>query len=236
VAAIFRARAAPCGQAFRPLIAKGGSYAVICGPVADVASRIVLTCARNGIAVYSPHTALDSAPNGLNDWLAGRCGVGAIRPIRPIAGCDVEGAGEGRIIELSSSTSLAELIARLKRELNVPALRVSLPTLAVPTARVTPEVARDFSERTLVRTVAVCAGSGSSVLPGAAADVWLTGEMSHHDCLSAAHKGITTILADHSNTERGFFLGPFSHSLQRALGEHARVIPSTLDADPLVLL
>ncbi len=36
----------------------------------DRAGRAVLACARAGIAVYSPHTALDSVSGGINDWLA----------------------------------------------------------------------------------------------------------------------------------------------------------------------
>lgn len=31
--------------------------------------RIILTAARAGIAIYSPHTALDAAPGGVTDWL-----------------------------------------------------------------------------------------------------------------------------------------------------------------------
>ena len=32
-------------------------------------AAVVLTCAREGMAVYSPHTALDVVPGGINDWL-----------------------------------------------------------------------------------------------------------------------------------------------------------------------
>lgn len=31
--------------------------------------RIILTAARAGIAIYSPHSALDAAPDGVTDWL-----------------------------------------------------------------------------------------------------------------------------------------------------------------------
>jgi len=31
--------------------------------------RIILTAARAGIAIYSPHTALDASPGGVTDWL-----------------------------------------------------------------------------------------------------------------------------------------------------------------------
>ena len=44
--------------------------------------RIVLTAARSGIALYSPHTALDAAPGGVNDWLAGGLGHGDVRALK----------------------------------------------------------------------------------------------------------------------------------------------------------
>ena len=55
-----------------------------------------------------------------------------------------------------------------------------------------------------MKSVAVCAGSGSSVLAGVEADLYVTGEMSHHDILNANHCNATVILCEHSNTERGF--------------------------------
>jgi len=36
---------------------------------------------RKGIAVYSPHTALDAVRGGMNDWLCGGLGKGAAEPI-----------------------------------------------------------------------------------------------------------------------------------------------------------
>ena len=49
----------------------------------DVRQRIILTAARRQIALYSPHTALDAAAGGVNDWLAEGLGTGTSRPIRP---------------------------------------------------------------------------------------------------------------------------------------------------------
>lgn len=43
----------------------------------------LFTAAGAGFAIYSPHTALDSVPGGLNDWLAEGLGPGALRPITP---------------------------------------------------------------------------------------------------------------------------------------------------------
>ena len=46
----------------------------------------VYRCIRKGIAVYSPHTALDVAPGGTNDVLAGMCDVVDAQPLsRPTA-------------------------------------------------------------------------------------------------------------------------------------------------------
>ena len=37
--------------------------------MSNPASRVVLTAAAHNMAVFSPHTSWDAAPNGLNDWL-----------------------------------------------------------------------------------------------------------------------------------------------------------------------
>ena len=56
-----------------------------------------------------------------------------------------------------------------------------------------------------VGVVAVCAGSGASILCHAGnADLWITGEMSHHEALDAQQNGVSVLLCEHSNTERGF--------------------------------
>jgi len=43
--------------------------------------RRLIALSRAGLAVYSPHTALDAAPGGVNDWLAEGLGPGASRPL-----------------------------------------------------------------------------------------------------------------------------------------------------------
>ena len=50
----------------------------------ETKQRIVLEAARAGIAVYSPHTALDAAPGGVNDWIASGLGHGDIRALEAI--------------------------------------------------------------------------------------------------------------------------------------------------------
>jgi dinuclear metal center YbgI/SA1388 family protein len=44
--------------------------------------RMLLTLTRAGVAVYSPHTAFDNAPGGINETLARRLGLVDVGPLR----------------------------------------------------------------------------------------------------------------------------------------------------------
>jgi dinuclear metal center YbgI/SA1388 family protein len=148
---------------------------------ADARQRAVLAALDAGLAVWSPHTALDAAPGGVNDWLAaGVAGAG---------GASIEPCGEGgfgRLVQLGRAVTLPVLAARVRRLLGVHRLRIAAP------------------DRRAVRTVAVCAGAGGSVLLGIAADALVTGEMRHHDVLAAVEGGAAVLLCEHTDTERPY--------------------------------
>ena len=89
--------------------------------------------------------------------------------------------------------------------------------------------------------MACCPGSGASVLaPARSCDLWLTGEMSHHELLDAAHAGVSVILAEHSNSERGFLRDKLKERVERALnrddGEAVTVTVSEEDRDPVQIV
>lgn len=48
--------------------------------------RLLAPLLKHGIAVFSPHTAFDNCPGGINDGLAMRFGLTNIRPLRPREG------------------------------------------------------------------------------------------------------------------------------------------------------
>lgn len=175
----------------------------------------LLAAVAQNLAIYSPHTALDAAPGGLADWLAGRVAGGAVpESLRPCGEGDF-----GRVVELQRPVSLAILLQRCKRSFGVSQLRL----------------ARGEGAGKSVRTIAVAAGAGASVLRGVAADVWVTGEMSHHDVLAAVHGGTSVILAEHSNTERGY-LPLLQQRLRAAFGRELRVAISRRDRDPITVV
>ncbi|XP_008312828.1 NIF3-like protein 1 [Cynoglossus semilaevis] len=128
------------------------------------------------------------------------------------------GHGQGRLGVLDQPVSVAKAIEKMKSHLGLNHLRLAL----------------GFG-RTLdssVRTVAVCAGSGASVLCGVKADLYITGEMSHHEVLDAVEKGTSVILSEHSNSERGF-LAVFRERLLLRLPDSVAVVLSKSDRDPL---
>jgi dinuclear metal center YbgI/SA1388 family protein len=190
--------------------------------------EIVLRTVAEGMSIFSPHTSLDAAKGGMNDWLASIVDPLSERvfPIVPTAGVEM-GAGAtgmGRVVELQTPVSLKVLVERVKVGLGIPTVRVSAP----PRGEV----------ETLVRRVAVCAGSGSSVfrsLKNGSVDVLLSGEMGHHDVLAAADNQQAVILTEHTNTERGFLRAVLKGALQDALGADVAIEVSTRDADPLVV-
>lgn len=56
--------------------------------------------------------------------------------------------------------------------------------------------------------------------------------MLHHDVLDATQRGISVILTNHSDSERGFLRG-FSIKLHNKLNNRIQVLVSECDKDPL---
>lgn len=264
--------------------------------------RLVVRALEGRVAIYSPHTALDAVPQGVNAWLAKGLGACTSRPIRPCraASHPTEGThrvelsirhpqdldavlsalkgvsnasitcfstradgeeqvrlslnctqealtrvvawlsqhgglyeemeilalekpllphtGMGRLCVLEEPVALATVVERVKSHLKLAHVRLALGA------------GRSLDSQ--VHDVALCAGSGSSVLQGVQADLYLTGEMSHHDVLDATAQGISVVLCEHSNTERGF-LSELRDLLCAHLENRVQVVLSQCDRDPL---
>jgi len=168
---------------YHPPIFKPLSSLTLSNPI----QTSLLRCAAAGISVYSPHSALDSVYGGINDWLASGLGSGRVDLIGDVRPCGR--GGSGRLLKLDEKTTLSTLQERVKKHLGLTQLQVALTT---------------DSPNDEVHSVAICAGSGGSMLLGVDADVYFTGEMSHHEVLAAVASGRNVILCGHTNTERGY--------------------------------
>jgi dinuclear metal center YbgI/SA1388 family protein len=189
-----------------------------------VAGNGIFEAARDGIAIFSHHTALDVAEGGTNDFLADVLGLSARKPMRaPGAKMGPAPEGEklglGRIGVLDKRTPRAELFERIKKGLGISALLVAGP------------------QEGDAQIVAASAGAAGNMIDDAlaqGADLYLTGEMRHHDALRAAKAHMTVVCALHSNSERAA-LGRIRDRLA-ALLPGIEITSSTEDRDPFVVI
>ncbi len=126
-----------------------------------------------------------------------------------------EGHGIGRVGELTAPADRSVIIERVKRELGLQSLLIAGPTTGE------------------IRRAAVCAGACGDLLDAAiaaGAQLYLTGEMRHHDALKAVRAGITVVCTLHSNSERAT-LKRLGTMISERLPTLA-LLPSKQDRDP----
>jgi len=184
----------------------------------------VLLCVANGISIYSPHTSLDNCSEGVNDWLAQSLGKHKLETITPADNPPPgqESAGTGRMAILETRTPFLELVQKVKDFLHLDYIRYA--------------IGKDHQNGKPVSKVAICVGSGSSVLlPIKDADIYLTGEMSHHDVLFALSHNKSIILCEHTNSERGYLESVLKPKLLKEIEKNScniEVYVSKEDVDP----
>lgn len=183
----------------------------------NVEGRMLLDLISHRVAVYSPHTAYDSAAFGINQSLCERLGLTGIQPLRPIESPSLpQGLGSGRYGQFEEAFPLQEVIEFVKSTLGIDLL----------------QYVGDL-DRT-VHKVAVACGSAAEYLRDAdqvGCDLLITGEGRFHSLLEARSTGIAMILAGHYATER-----PAVEDLAMILGNQfpgIEVFPSQSETDPL---
>ena len=145
--------------------------------------RCVMKAVRNGIALYSAHTNLDNAEDGVNYRIASLIGLQDLEWLEEKAGA--EGCGSGVVGNLPAPEPAAAFLARLKRIFGIECLMHTDPAGAV------------------VRRVALCGGSGSFLMDAAlakGADCFITGEISYHHYFDA--DGLLLVAMGHYQSEQ----------------------------------
>ncbi len=131
-------------------------------------------------------------------------------------------AGQGRILTLEQPTTTEAIAQRLKQRLNLSAILIATPTS--PARKQGDHVSRP----------AAVPGSGAALLDqaiNAGADCFITGEMKHHEVLSALDRDCSVILAGHTETERGYL--PILAARLNAINAGFRAFASKADRAPL---
>jgi dinuclear metal center YbgI/SA1388 family protein len=151
--------------------------------------RVVHSLIRHDVALHVAHTNADRADPGVSDALAAAVGLRVTGPLVPDQTDPAGRRGLGRIGELDAPLTLAEFAQRAAK---------GLPHTATGL-----RVAGDPQQ--LVRTVAVCGGSGDSLFDDvrrAGVDVYLTADLRHHPASEAQQAGPPALVdAAHWATE-----------------------------------
>lgn len=141
----------------------------------DSVGKRVLRCVKEGIAVLSYHTRLDSMEGGVNDCLAQAVGLKDAEAFLPFA----------RIGNVEEQT-FEEFVRRVADALGTDRLQC-------------------VRARPYVRRVALVSGSGKDEIPDAVragADTFLTGEVMHNHSIDCMEYGLNLVCATHFATER----------------------------------
>jgi len=186
--------------------------------------KIVETVLTARMAIYSAHTNLDSASEGLNHIFASLIGLHDLLPMVPSDASEAgrQGratAGMGRLGRLAHPLTLAELAHRIRIRFNLPGVKI----VGEP--------------ESMVDRVAVCSGSGSSLLDAflnSDAQVYLTGDLRYHDARRVEDDGRAMIDVGHFASEH-IFIDPLVAHLRQAArhaGWSVDIDPCRIERDP----
>ena len=184
----------------------------------NVPGQMLLDLIQAGIAIYSPHTAFDSAAAGINQQLANSMGLIDIEPLVPSVD-DPDGLGSGRYGRLDQPVPLSTVANSLK------------DFLAITHARIV------GTKDSPIQKVAIACGSAGSFLSTAnrhACDLFVTGETTFHTCLEAEATGINLLLVGHYASER-FACEQLSRQLANQFAD-TTVWASEREHDPLSMV
>lgn len=175
--------------------------------------RLLLDLIAAKIAVYSPHTAFDSAAEGINQRLAEGLGLQNIAPLVPGA---EPGQGAGRYGLLARPQSLGQLTESVKKLLGIKHAQ-----------------AVGMLDQPITQVAIACGSAGEFLGPAEAAgcQCLVTGEVRFHTALEAEALGMGLVLAGHFASER-FALDELAEVLARQFRD-LKVWASRAERDPI---
>ena len=127
----------------------------------DSVGLALIKAVKAGISIYSAHTSADKVLAGVSGAMAERLSLRNVQVLDP----EQDGQGLGAVGDLPSPVTAAEAVEMVRNAFNLKVVRTSRPIDG------------------LISRVAVCGGSGSSLIPKAiasGAQLYLCGDISYH--------------------------------------------------------
>jgi dinuclear metal center YbgI/SA1388 family protein len=186
---------------------------------------LIASALGHGINVIAAHTCLDVCREGTNEQLAHVLGLESWEPLEidPIWIAEERYAGMGCVGWINTPVSLQEFVGHVKQALDgIPLRLVGDP-------------------RRRVHRVALCSGSGGSLLGKAMAshcDVYVTGDLKYHEAKSALEAHLALIDIGHFASENLILQTLVTHLRHRAAGVGAQleVFAGQEERDPFATL
>lgn len=157
----------------------------------DFIGKRILTLIQHDISYYAMHTNFDAAPGCMADLASEKLGLlhGQIMEVTD----ETEGivSGVGRAGELPNPMTLKELADTVKVAFGLPFVTVY----------------GDLKSDHLLTRAAICPGSGKSVIKyglKAGSEVFITGDIGHHEGIDCLAQGMAVIDAGHYGLEHIF--------------------------------
>lgn len=144
----------------------------------------IMRAVLNDVGVYCLHTNADCCPGGLNDVYSSYLGLNEKVPIEAFE--FNENAGLGRVGNIPKAAKLKDIEQKLRQREEINYFR----TVGDPEAE--------------VDRLALCTGSGGDLLGSPEvleADLYITGDLKHHDVETARINGLNLIVLDHYEME-----------------------------------
>lgn len=182
----------------------------------DMEGDYILRLIRGGISVYAAHTNFDSARNGNNDRLMELLGIQRFSRLN-MPGRGFEESTLARIGTLPEPILFTDFLNRLDRVLGHPG-----------GVKVSGDAGR------LIQKVAICCGGGGEYYQGAlaaGADVFVSGDIKHHEAQRARESGLCVVDAGHYGTEQ-IFVRNMAQQLKQKGGDRLTVICSEVMQNP----
>jgi dinuclear metal center YbgI/SA1388 family protein len=156
----------------------------------DLLGGKVIALVKEDIALYSCHTNIDSAKDGINETIVNMLGFSSNQIIEPNVSGNYKDGGLGRLVRLEKEIPLCDIIDLVKKRLNIKNMRV-------------------VSGSDKVKVLAIINGSGQDFFLKAkelGADCIITGDTTYHFASDFKEMKISIIDAGHFGTEYLVFL------------------------------
>lgn len=168
----------------------------------DLQGDKIINLIQNDISLYSCHTNLDSAENGINQIIVNILGFNNSVIIEKSKVKGFENAGIGRMVSLNNELSPLEVISLVKEKLNIQNVKAAIGTRKI-------------------KKIAIINGSGQDFFEASknlGADCIITGDTTYHFVSDYNEMGMTIIDAGHFNTESIVFYKVMESILEQFSG------------------